>query len=355
MNKNYLNDATYGQSLEALAFSECAKSRMKNALLSADSARHNHFHRPASVVAIAAALSVFLVVSAAAAFLVIPTLKEYYQNSQGYQQSSVEINQSVAKNGWTMTLTDCVMDEYNIYVGVNLSAPDGTVLNNERGYKFDEWSIYFDGEENIGGASRYELIRGENDGDNSLSFILWSRYPMRDIGMESLDGRKLDISLGGLYHNGEWDEDAEKYDKLYDCQETWNFTTRIKLPEKTISIEPNTHIVTLNVDACITKLEITPIGAYIYIESDELKGHHSWVPMNAPDGWYGCVEYQDVVLHLVDGSEIALTEGMDGSGCSGGTDVTEPGRLFLARRGETLLDIETVDYITVCGVDISLK
>ena len=33
----------------------------------------------------------------------------------------------------------------------------------------------------------------------------------------------------------------------------------------------------------------------------------------------------------------------------------EPGRLFLARRSGSLLDMDAVDYITVCGVDIPLR
>lgn len=355
MNKDFQHDATYGESLDAITFSDSVKARMKENLLSAPVAAGHRVHRPVSAAILAAVLSLALAITAAAAFFVAPILKESYQNSAGYQQSSVTLNEAVNKNGWTMTLTDCVIDEYNIYVGINLAAPDGTVLDAVRGYNFDDWDISFAGKEDIGGSSHYERVDDGNPDDNSLSFILRATYSMRDVNWRSLDGKELAISFSGLYHNGEWDEVAEKFDKIYDCRETWNFTSKIALPEKTITIEPNTPVVTLGVEADITKIEVTPIGAYVYIEGDALKGHHSWVPMNAPDGWYGCVEYQDVVLHLLDGTEIALKEGMDGSGCSGGTDTSEPGRLFLARRGDTLLDMDTVDFITVCGVDISLR
>ena len=178
---------------------------------------------------------------------------------------------------------------------------------------------------------------------------------MRDTDWKSLDGKEFTISFGGLYHNGEWNENAKTYNRIYDCQESWNITSMVLLPEKTITIEPNTPVTTLGVEADITKIEITPIGVYVYVEGDALKGHHSWVPKNAPDGGYSCIEYQDVVLHLFDGTELPLTEGMDGSGCSGGTDTSEPGRLFLARRGDTLLDMDTIDFITVCGVDFPLR
>lgn len=79
------------------------------------------------------------------------------------------------------------------------------------------------------------------------------------------------------------------------------------------------------------------------------------MPKNAPDGWYGCVEYQEITLYLTDGTAIPMMGGMSGSGCSGGTDPSEPGYLRLARRGDTLIDMDALDYITVCGVEISLR
>lgn len=355
MNKNFQHEATYHQSLDALAFSETAKRRMTQKLLAEPTPNRTRLPRRLSAAAMAAVLSLLLALSAAAAFFAVPTLRAYYRNSPGYLQSAVEWNQSLTKNGWTMTLTDCVMDEYSIYVGVNLTPPTGVALDAVRAYRFDDWSIRFDGEEHIGGTSHYELIRSGSPEDASLRLILWSTCPMRDTGRESLAGRTLYVSLGRLYHHGTWDETEQQYDRIVDCPETWDFAARLTPPEKTITVEPDAHIVTLDVDASITRIEVTPIGAYIYIEGDALKGHHAWVPKNAPDGWYGCVEYQDVVLRLTDGTEIALTGGMDGSGCSGGTDTSEPGRLFLARRAGTLLDLDALESISVCGAEIPLK
>lgn len=90
------------------------------------------------------------------------------------------------------------------------------------------------------------------------------------------------------------------------------------------------------------------------IEGDALKGHHAWVPKNAPDGWYGCIEYQEITLYLTDGTAIPLMENMEGSGCSGGGDGTEAGYLHLVRCPDTLIDMDALDSISICGVKIPL-
>ncbi len=248
-----------------------------------------------------------------------------------------------------MTLTDCLLDEYNIYVGITLTAPAGTKLNAASGYYFADWSgIDVD---DLAVGAYYEQIADGNPEDNAISFVFRSFLLMDD---HSLDGKTMRLSLSGLCHN-ELDEATKKAKQVYDCREEWSFSSTITLPEKTITIKPNVSVVTLGVEATVTEVYISPLGAYIYIEGDNLKGHHDWVPKNASDGWYGCVDYQDVILHMQDGTEIKLENGLSGSGCSGGTDISEPGWLRLARRAETLIDIDAVDYITVCGVNIPLR
>ena len=112
---------------------------------------------------------------------------------------------------------------------------------------------------------------------------------------------------------------------------------------------------TLGVEAVITQVEVSPLGVYVRIEGDALKGHHSWVPKNAPDGWYGCVEYQEVTLYTKDGTAISMMDGQSGSGCSGGTDTGEEGYLVLARAFDHLVDVDTLTAMSICGVEIALR
>ena len=58
-------------------------------------------------MAVAALIGV-LVLSVGAAVTVSPVLRSYFGDSAAYQQSAAELGQSVTKDGWTVTLTDCV-------------------------------------------------------------------------------------------------------------------------------------------------------------------------------------------------------------------------------------------------------
>lgn len=340
----------YHLELNQLRLTEESKTALITAL-----SKHAPAPRPSPKTwryAIAVAAVVCILVLSVGAITLSPILGEYYENSPGYQQSSIALGDSITKDGWTMTLTDCVADEYNLYMGVELTAPEGTVLDREDGYHFADFDYRIWGLD-PGGGGGYKQIADDDPTDNSIRFIFRYTYSMREN--QRLDGRRITLRFGELYHNTRWNEQAHGFDKSFDCKESWSFTSRLSLSDDTILIEPNLPVTTLDVEAVITRVEVTPIGVYVYIEGDSLKGHHDWVPMNAPDGWYGCVEYQDITLHLTDGTALAMTEGMEGSGCSGGTDTSEPGYLHLARRADTLLDMGTLDYITVCGVDIPLR
>lgn len=301
-----------------------------------------------TVIAAAAAACV-LIVSVSAAALIVPVLGAYYQNSKGYQQSSAVLGESVTKDGWTLTLTDCVMDEYNLYIGIELTAPKGTVLDWENGYQWGQWNL---SSLDIGASGYMEQLEDSDPADHSVRFVYRQTYAMREG--QSLDGQQMELTIGELYHSV-WTGEEFSYEKVYDCEEVWSFPIPLSLPENVIRLEPDLPVTTLGVEATITHVEITPIGVYVYIEGDALKGHHAWVPRNAPDGWYGCVEYQEITLYLTDGTALPMTDGEVGSGCSGGTDTSEPGYLHLARRADTLIDLDTLDHISICGVEIPLR
>lgn len=248
-----------------------------------------------------------------------------------------------------MTLTDCVADEYNLYIGIELTAPKGTVLDWEGGYQFDEWSTPDILGWELYGSGHHQQVRDDDPQDNSIRFILWSSYMMREG--QSLDGQKISLTLGGLFHLI-WS--GQGYDKVFDCQEVWSFTPTITLPDTIVRLEPDLPVTTLGVEATITRVEVSPIGAYVSIEGDSLNGHHAWMSKDSLSGWYACVEHQEITLYCKDGTAIPLTEGIAGSGCDGGTDTSEAGRLYLARRADTLIDLDSLDCISVCGVKIPL-
>ena len=306
------------------------------------------------VTLIAAAMAAVLVISAGAAVVASPVVRSYFGNSIGYQQSAVELGESITQNGWTMTLTDCAADDYTVYVGVTLTAPEGTVLDNEKGYLFEDWFPPDFPELDVAGSGGYMQVEDEDPTDNQISFIFTTNL-YYNAGNQPLNGQLMELTLGKLYHNTVWDEKEERWLRTYDCEEDWTFRTTLNYSDHITRLEPNLPVHTLDVDATITEVVVSPLTVYVQIEGDALKGHHDWVSKNAPDGWYGCVEYQEVTLYTKDGTAIPMMGGMSGSGCSGGTDRTEDGWIRLVRRPETLLDVENLAAISICGVWIELS
>lgn len=328
----------------------------KRALAQALAARQgSNTTRRWSRTAIAAAVIVAMLAGSVGAAVVLPpVVRNYFGDSAGYRQSAVELGQSITQNGWTLTLTDCLADDYTIYLGVTLTAPDGTVLDQEGGYYFSDWGGPDFPELKYGAAGTYTQLEDGDPTDNQLSFLFTSYYLPRE---GSLNGQTMEITLGGLYHHAGWNGGTTySYEEIYDCSETWSFRTTLHYSDHIIRLEPNVSVHTLDVDATITEIAVSPLSVFVRIEGDALKGHHSWVPKNTSDGWYGCVEYQEITLHTKGGTAIPLTDHVGGSGCSGGDlDHPEDGWLQLIRRPDTPLDVENLASISICGVEIPLE
>ena len=168
----------------------------KRALAQALAARQgSNTTRRWSRTAIAAAVIVAMLAGSVGAAVVLPpVVRNYFGDSAGYRQGAVELGQSITQNGWTLTLTDCLADDYTIYLGVTLTAPDGTVLDQEGGYYFSDWGGPDFPELKYGAAGTYTQLEDGNPTDNQLSFLFTSYYLPRE---GSLNGQTMEITLGG--------------------------------------------------------------------------------------------------------------------------------------------------------------
>lgn len=302
----------------------------------------------------AAAMICLLTAGAWATVTVSPTLRELFGDSAGYSQSSAYIGKSIEKGGWTVTLTDCVGDDRNLYLGFELEAPEGVVLD-EDGCQFVDWDFDFLSL-NVYGAGGIRSIPDGDPTDNKLQFMLESYDGIGD----GYNGVKMRVKLGKLAHNFRWNSEAEE--RQYDlvCDEEWDFGVfQVDYPDNAIRLTPNVTVHTLDVDAAVTELEVTPLSVHVKIAGEELFGHHNWVPKNAPDHWYGCIEYQEIYLYTEDGEEIGVNDADGASlsgGCSGGeTGVDEEAYIVLNRSYHKLIDIDSITAISVCGVMIPLR
>lgn len=306
-------------------------------------------------IAAVAAMVCLLVTGAVAAVVGNPTLRDLvFGDSAGYGQSSGFIGRSVECDGWTVTITDCVGDDRNLYLGIEVEAPEGVVLDAEN-YRFLEYSNDFI---RGGGSSGMLRLPDDNPTDNKIQFM--QEYYSSSFDSDGFSGGSRFV-LKKLVHNFKWEEqeDGRRIQKYeVDCGATWDFGyLEVSYPDSTIRLEPNVPVTTLDVEAAITSVEISPLSVLVRIEGDELLYHHNWVPKNAPDGFYGCIEYQEIFLYTEEGEVISANyeDGAStGGGCSGGT-VKEDAFIVLDRRFDSLIDVDSLTAISVCGVMIPLK
>lgn len=316
-------------------------------------------------IAAVAAVVCLLVTGAVAAVAASPTLRDQvFGNSAGYEQSSTFIGKFVEYDEWTVTITDCVGDDVDIYMGLEVTAPEGTILG-EGNYQFGrrpgDMDLTFPDMENGRQNWGIRQLPDDDPTDNKLNFMLHSGNFLDEA---SYNGQRMRLKIYDLCKV--W-FDAERQETVEEpvCDGTWDFgEMTVSFPDSTIYLEPDLPVTTLNVEATITEVQISPINVLVCIEGEALKGHHGWVPKDAPDGYYSCIDYQEIILYSEDGSTVAADYVRAGSGCWGGEpDIDEDGQLLI-RRGYSpsvneiitkLVDVDSLTAISVCGVMIPLK
>ena len=359
-NKNYRDE------LDGLGTTGAGRRALLRSLTAEKKTASGH-PRPRRVMRTAVALGLaacVLTAAVGAAVVAAPVLKGYFDGT--YDENATALGRSVTQNGWTMTITDLVGDDQYFYIGVDLVAPEGTVLDADN-YQLEGMEYLPSRDRHPQGLRAIQLDDGD-PADNHLSFVYmdvqFNRFTALISGgaVETPRGEKLELSFNDLYVSS-YDPQAKEIKKETICGETWDFgTIKLDYPDNAIKLTPNLPVTTLGVEAVISHVEVTPLSVIVKIEGDALKGHHTWVPKNTVDGWYGCHEFQEVTLYDKDGKAVLPDpDGVDnngtiaGSGCSGGEpDSDEPGALLLERNYGYLLDLDSLDHLTVCGVEIPL-
>lgn len=354
-------DNRYRDELDQIRLTGESKQELARALAARQGSKPaRRWSRTAVAAAVIAAV---LAGTVGAAVVLPPVVQNYFGDSAGYRQSAMELGQSITKNGWTMTLTDCLADDYTIYLGLTLTAPEGTVLDCPYGYHFiDPFMPDFD-LPGLTGSGTYHQVEDDDPTDNQISFLFsWSYYSPE----KSLNGQTLEFTLGELYHDVGWNGGTEySIEKIYDCNETWSFRTTLNYPDHIIRLEPDVTVHTLGVDAKVAEVTVSPISVYVLLADSSLLGHHHNPPRNS-EGYPACTEYQEITLYTKDGTAIPLTDDSPESGCDENTwplppdweadpSGAEMGWLRFIRRPDTPLDMENLASISICGVEIPLE
>ena len=289
-----------------------------------------------------------------------------------------QLDRSETYNGWTVELTDCIGDDTNGYVWVEVTAPEGTVLQPPEGGQFCSM-YYLDSPEDHFGRNITALPDSDPQ-DNCISFCL---------ELNSLDGnlrgQTVDFTLEPIVDVW-WTDSGTEYAAQHNGSElteairdhTWVFEDVVlDYPDQAVRLTPNLEVPYMDGTATLTKIEITPLTTTVRIEGGSCYDHHgraaaeaagTKIPVSSdPDTWFDCWHALETTLVMKDGTILEPPEwcGMGGSSCQDGvssdtyTGVPYVQKAFQYATNSNLIpprviDPSQVDYILVCGVRIDM-
>lgn len=301
----------------------------------------------------AAAVAALLLVAVGAAALLKPVLQTYFGESYAYvyQKNSQILNLSQTVDGWTMTLTDCVGDDNRLYVGMEVTGPEGAVLDAKGGsagglgvkdleqgfqlpYKIEKTTISVgDGAQRPMGWYIHQ-VPDDSETDNHLRFVLWMNC------RESLDGNTLSLTMSGIRHG----------DEICDFDGSWTFEDiKLDLADQSIRLEPQVTVPVLDTTATLTELTVSPVSITLCFRGEGLIGQDQRYP-NGQN-----IANPTIVLYDQEGNVMQMESQYApfGSRAGSGSDNTT-GELRIVQGYETFIDLEALDHIEVCGVDIQV-
>lgn len=320
--------------------------------------RHAAKKRPLSVrhiAAVAAVVCLLSVLSVAAVAQVNagPTLGGAFTGDQaGYDQSSGTVDRSVDKDGWTITITDCVGDDFQAFLGVEVEAPEGTVLDAEY------YEIYVDNEYDRNGVPGtlkgfFYSLPDDDPADNKIHMI----YDLYTTQGESNHVR-MRFSLIDLVENHGYLRDEHNWDRRMVKEGKWDFGwIDIDYADNAIRLSPMLELPCemegVTDRLVLEELVISPVGLYLRTNVS------TPYPIVFGD-WYKEFILSSVRLLDVDGNEIPIESHLFGE--SGGayfsfTDhVNAMNTANAARPAElVVVDLERLTSISVADVVIPLR
>lgn len=352
--------SVYHNKMDRMCLSASGKQILVAALATAGEKpvpRPRRVLRTGLLVALIAGL---LTLAAGAALLMAPVLRTYFGESGQYvyQKNSQILNLSQTVDGWTMTLTDCVGDDNRLYIGMEVTASEGTVLDAQGAwgaglgvrdvdsgynipYQFAQEMISVEAGTEKPMAWYVNQIPDESETDNHLRFILWANC------REPLDGKCISLTVSKIYHGGSTSDGTA----IYDFDGAWSFQDiKLDLADQSIRLKPNLSVPVLDTTAILTELTVSPISVMVYFEGSGLIGQQQ----RYPNGFN--IEVPTIVLYDKQGKVMPLQSRYAPFGSRAGSGSNnETGELKIVQGYETFIDLDALDRIVVCGVSIPIK
>ena len=353
----------YNRALEQVRLSPEGEARVLRALEQAQAPRRKRRRGPL-IAALAGAAA--LLMGAAAVAGLSPVLEHYFAGTPteeltllGAGAAPLGLSQTYA--GWTVTLTDCVGDDHNVYIGIQVEAPEGTVLelpdhSVNGGFSFETY--LFDLEDPHGTYSWTLAQREDPDpSDNRLWYVL-------EANIVDPFQRQATIELSDFYDFWYWPPEVsgswQRQERSETTRAVQGHTFRFEdvpldYADRTIRLSPNQEVQLLDGTATLTSVEISPITVGARVEGGACVRHHGAVPC---DG--SCNDLIAITLHMRDGTQIQAGKSGVG-GCSDDPeDASTPYGAFIAStyyysdmgEPDRFIDPAQVEAVEVCGAII---
>ena len=301
-----------------------------------------------SVFVLTAAAAMALACAAAAFSALDPRLLSFFQrtpqDTELLGEGVVEVNQShTYENGWTISVRQALADRYSLTVLVEVTAPEGTALDQEHhNYYFDLSSQLLPEAENAAGVGGWRsgstLLADDDPTDNQLTF-LWYRSPTSYLEAETepFTGRTAVLTPLRLTS---WDTVQNL--EINFIQEPWTCT--VDLPEEDSGTEISVRQAVLvgEDEMEVTQLYLSPISCALTLQGEE---HDS--RMWGPVGLSSLME--ETSLTLADGSTLPMSRLLD---LTYNSDAGQAEAVFQLER---ITDPEQVVSVTVFGETIPVS
>lgn len=299
-----------------------------------------------SVFVLTAAAAMALACAAAAFSALDPRLLSFFQrtpqDTEPLGEGVVEVNQShTYENGWTISVRQALADRYSFTVLVEVTAPEGTVLEQAE-YLLDLDSDLLpelEDRDGIGGF-RYgsTMLEDEDPADNHIT-LLWDRSPTSYLKAETEPFTGRTAVLTPLRLTG-WDTVQNL--EIDFIQEPWTCT--VDLPEEDSGTEISVRQAVLvgEDEMEVTQLYLSPISCALTLQGEE---HDS--RMWGPVGLSSLME--ETSLTLADGSTLPMSRLLD---LTYNSDAGQAEAVFQLER---ITDPEQVVSVTVFGETIPVS
>lgn len=331
MNHNYYDK------MNSVRLSDAGKAHMAAVLTSQGQKPISRPRRGLHSGLVAAAIAGVLTITVGAVTLITPVLREYLGGGQAYAENVQTLNLSQTVNGYTITLTDCTGDDEFLYLGIELTGPEGTILDPNLQIGDNNETVTYSGYEGgIGSGGGMRLLEDHNPADNKLQFawVRWVEQP--------LSGRDMSISFHNLIR---WVGNGER---VVEVEGDWSFGPfRLNFSERTIDLAPNIPMPLLGGETTIASVKITPLHVEVILEGGNLVAIHTTGPEK--DGCWGlCTQETKLTLYGMDGAKWDLpSSNSSGSWISTANDRT---RVYFSFN--QLLNLDDLGYIEVNEVKI---